>query len=343
MRFDSTRDREDPRGRGDSDRGRASRATSRSEAESGAAIRNLERDAASVAARSSSPRARSRARIPRSSRGTRSSRPTSTSRSRARASRTRTGRKPMKEKLAGADRRPPRHRTAEGGLEDRARRKEMLSPRDRRAARRDRRVQAGLARRAAGRRPDGLERVQASPRSRTSARCRPRSTCSRPTRAGWRRDSAATVVVESAPDAVLRGPRSSASTASRSRACSGVPVQYFGVTVELDRDRPRGDEARPARARRPSLSTRATNALAVPRQAVFEQRREEDRLPPDAGGAFEPVEVDARPGRPRAGRRREGARGGGRRSPCATRRAAARRGGRRRRLGAGPGGAAGRA
>ena len=65
----------------------------------------------------------------------------------------------------------------------------------------------------------------------------------------------------------------------------GSPVQYFAVTLELDRTDPRGDEAGPAGAARRSMLDQRKDALVVPRQAVFDREGQEDRLPPRRGGS----------------------------------------------------------
>ncbi|HEX7614837.1 MAG TPA: efflux RND transporter periplasmic adaptor subunit, partial [Thermoanaerobaculia bacterium] len=98
----------------------------------------------------------------------------------------------------------------------------------------------------------------------------------------------ATVVVESNPDTVWPGRIERVDSVPKPRV-KGVPVHYFGVTVVLDRVD--ALKMKPGQRVEASLSLDAReDALAVPRQAVFERdgRKVVYRR---KGSAFEPVEV----------------------------------------------------
>jgi multidrug efflux pump subunit AcrA (membrane-fusion protein) len=98
----------------------------------------------------------------------------------------------------------------------------------------------------------------------------------------------ATVVVESDPDASWAGNIERVDSVPKPRV-KGVPVQYFGVTVVLDRVDPA--RMKPGQRVEAALALDAReNALAVPRQAVFE-REGKKIVWRRKGGAFEAVEV----------------------------------------------------
>lgn len=102
----------------------------------------------------------------------------------------------------------------------------------------------------------------------------------------------ATVVVESDPDVSWPGRIERVDSVPKPRV-RGVPVQYFGVTVALDRV----DSAKmkPGQRVEASLALDArANVLAVPRQAVFD-REGKKIVWRRKGGAFEPVEIGLGP------------------------------------------------
>ena len=106
--------------------------------------------------------------------------------------------------------------------------------------------------------------------------------------AGLAVDQKATVWLESDPGVKYQGKVTSLDKLARPRM-RGVPVQYFGVTVSLDRTDIR--KMKPgARVRAVLEVENLSNAFAIPRQAMFEKdgkklvyRRRD--------GRFEPVEV----------------------------------------------------
>jgi multidrug efflux pump subunit AcrA (membrane-fusion protein) len=98
----------------------------------------------------------------------------------------------------------------------------------------------------------------------------------------------ATVVVESDPDASWPGRIDRVDSVPKPRV-RGVPVQYFGVTVVLDRVDPA--KMKPGQRVEASLALDPREGvLAVPRQAVVE-RDGKKVVWRRRGGAFEPVEV----------------------------------------------------
>ncbi|MDL2718739.1 MAG: efflux RND transporter periplasmic adaptor subunit [Acidobacteriota bacterium] len=98
----------------------------------------------------------------------------------------------------------------------------------------------------------------------------------------------ATVVVESDPDTVWPGRIERVDSVPKPRV-KGVPVQYFGVTVVLDRVD--ALKMKPGQRVEASLALDAReDALAVPRQAVFE-RDGKKIVYRRKGRTFEPVEV----------------------------------------------------
>ncbi|HEU4521317.1 MAG TPA: HlyD family efflux transporter periplasmic adaptor subunit [Thermoanaerobaculia bacterium] len=106
--------------------------------------------------------------------------------------------------------------------------------------------------------------------------------------AGLGIDQKATVWLESDPNVKYQGKVTALDKLARPRM-RGVPVQYFGVTVSLDRTDV--NKMKPgARVRAVLEVENLENAFAIPRQAMFEKdgkklvyRRRDDR--------FEPVEV----------------------------------------------------
>lgn len=69
----------------------------------------------------------------------------------------------------------------------------------------------------------------------------------------------------------------------------GVPVQYFGVTLELEETLP--DLMKPGQRVRATLTLDQSEALVVPRPAVFEKDGEKIVYRQTETGEFEPVEV----------------------------------------------------
>jgi HlyD family secretion protein len=106
--------------------------------------------------------------------------------------------------------------------------------------------------------------------------------------AGLAADKKATLWLESNPDVKYEGKITQLDKLARPRT-RGVPVQYFGVTVSLDRTEP--NVMKPgARVRAVLEVENLDRAFAIPRQALFEKegkrivyRRRADK--------FEPVEV----------------------------------------------------
>ncbi|HUP63326.1 MAG TPA: HlyD family efflux transporter periplasmic adaptor subunit [Thermoanaerobaculia bacterium] len=79
----------------------------------------------------------------------------------------------------------------------------------------------------------------------------------------------ATVALESHPDATFNGKISSVDKVARPRI-PRQPVQYFGVTVELDRSEPK--RMKPGTRVRAVVEVESqSNAFAIPRQALFEK------------------------------------------------------------------------
>lgn len=98
----------------------------------------------------------------------------------------------------------------------------------------------------------------------------------------------AIVVVESSPDVLWPGRIERVDSVPKARV-KGVPVQYFGVTVALDRVDPL--KMKPGQRVEASLALDAReDVLAVPRQAVFE-RDGKKVVFRRRGSGFEPVEV----------------------------------------------------
>ncbi len=98
----------------------------------------------------------------------------------------------------------------------------------------------------------------------------------------------AEVVVESRPEAVFKAKISKVDSLARRRV-GWIPVQYFGVTLEIEKTDP--DVMKPgARVQATLKLDERADALAVPRSAVFEQdgKKIVYRL---KHGAFEPAEV----------------------------------------------------
>ena len=79
----------------------------------------------------------------------------------------------------------------------------------------------------------------------------------------------ATITLESNPGVVYRGKISQVDKLARPRV-RGVPVQYFGVTVDLDRTEP--SVMKPGTRVRSTLEVEnRANAFSIPRQAVFDK------------------------------------------------------------------------
>jgi len=107
--------------------------------------------------------------------------------------------------------------------------------------------------------------------------------------AGIAVDQVAGVTLESRPGVVFRGKVSQIDKLARPRM-RGVPVQYFGVTVTLDRT----DVAvmKPgARVRAVLEVENRARAFAVPRQALFEKDGKKIAYR-KRGGSFQPVKVE---------------------------------------------------
>lgn len=106
--------------------------------------------------------------------------------------------------------------------------------------------------------------------------------------AGLAVDQKATVALEADARAMFNGKVTSVDKVARPRI-PRQPVQYFGVTVELDRTDPRLMKPG-ARVRAVLEVEHQANAFAIPRQALFE--KEGKRLAyVKKGGDFTPVEV----------------------------------------------------
>lgn len=99
----------------------------------------------------------------------------------------------------------------------------------------------------------------------------------------------ATVTLDSAPGRVFEGTVKRVDALARPRI-RGVPVQYFGVILELDRTDP-GVMKPGARVNATITLERADAAIAIPRQALFE-RDGVSIVYVDRERAFEPVEVE---------------------------------------------------
>lgn len=99
----------------------------------------------------------------------------------------------------------------------------------------------------------------------------------------------ATITVESRPDLTFTGKVTSVDKLARPRL-RGVPVQYFGVTVDLDRTDPK--VMKPGTRVRAVLDVESrANVFAIPRQAMFE--KEGKRIVYRKRGAkFEAVPVE---------------------------------------------------
>ena len=106
--------------------------------------------------------------------------------------------------------------------------------------------------------------------------------------AGLATDKSASVWLESHPESKYAGRITQLDKLARPRT-RGVPVQYFGVTISLDRTDPRVMKPG-ARVRAVLEVENIARAFAIPRQALFE--KEGKRLVYRKRGAkFEPVEV----------------------------------------------------
>jgi multidrug resistance efflux pump len=106
--------------------------------------------------------------------------------------------------------------------------------------------------------------------------------------AGLAVDQKASITVESQPGVIFNGKVKSVDKIARPRF-RGVPVQYFGVTVALDRTDPR--------LMKPGTRVRATlevekqaKAFAIPRQALFEKEGQKI-VYRKKGDRYEPVPV----------------------------------------------------
>ncbi len=98
----------------------------------------------------------------------------------------------------------------------------------------------------------------------------------------------ATVTLESQPGVAYSGKISQIDKLARPRF-RGVPVQYFGVTVMLDRSDPKVMKPG-ARVRAVLQVEDIANAFSIPRQALFEKNGKKI-VYRKRGGKFEPVEV----------------------------------------------------
>lgn len=98
----------------------------------------------------------------------------------------------------------------------------------------------------------------------------------------------ATVTLESLPGVAYSGKISTIDKLARPRF-RGVPVQYFGVTVLLDKSDPKVMKPG-ARVRAVLQVEDIANAFSIPRQALFEKNGKRI-VYRKRGGAFEPVEV----------------------------------------------------
>ncbi|HEX6178739.1 MAG TPA: HlyD family efflux transporter periplasmic adaptor subunit, partial [Thermoanaerobaculia bacterium] len=106
--------------------------------------------------------------------------------------------------------------------------------------------------------------------------------------AGLAADQKATVWLESDPGVKYAGKVSSLDKLARPRM-RGVPVQYFGVTVSLDRTDTK--KMKPgARVRAVLEVENLESAFAIPRQAMFEKDGKKI-VYRRRNGSFEPVEV----------------------------------------------------
>lgn len=106
--------------------------------------------------------------------------------------------------------------------------------------------------------------------------------------AGLAIDQKATVTLEADPRTKVQGKVSTVDKMARPRI-PRQPVQYFGVTVELDRTNPRLMKPG-ARVRAILEVENQTNAFAIPRQALFEKEGKK-LVYRRKGGKFEPVPV----------------------------------------------------
>jgi HlyD family secretion protein len=101
----------------------------------------------------------------------------------------------------------------------------------------------------------------------------------------------AQVVVESHPEVVYAGKIKRVDTLAK-RPVRDVPVQYFGVTLELERTDP--SWMKPGARVRAKLKLEDRSALVLPRQAVFEDRGH-PMVYRWQSGAFAPVQVKLGP------------------------------------------------
>jgi HlyD family secretion protein len=98
----------------------------------------------------------------------------------------------------------------------------------------------------------------------------------------------ATVTLESQPGVAYSGKISQIDKLARPRV-RNVPVQYFGVTVMLDRSDPA--VMKPGSRVRAVLQVEdIANAFSIPRQALFEKNGKKV-VYRKRGGKFDPVEV----------------------------------------------------
>ena len=99
----------------------------------------------------------------------------------------------------------------------------------------------------------------------------------------------AVVTLDSAPGRTFEGVVKRVDALARPRI-RGVPVQYFGVIIELDRTEP-GVMKPGARVNATIMLEEAESAIAIPRQALFE-REGSSIVYRERDGKFEPVEVE---------------------------------------------------
>jgi cobalt-zinc-cadmium efflux system membrane fusion protein len=106
--------------------------------------------------------------------------------------------------------------------------------------------------------------------------------------AGLANDQKASLFLEADSDVTFKGKVKSVDKVARPRI-PRQPVQYFGVTVELDRTDPRLMKPG-ARVRAVLEVENQANAFAIPRQALFEKEGKKLAYVKH-GEKFEPVEV----------------------------------------------------
>ena len=214
--------------------------------------------------------------------------------------------------------RPPRHRAAQGGDRHRPRVEGARGAGDQGAARRHPRLQARLARRDHEGRRHASGRASRWARSRSSRRCRRASTSSRPDAGGLAAGGCAPPWSSKRTRRSSTRRRSRRSTRSRSGARAG-----FRCSTSARRS---SFSATDAAVMKPGQRVRAVLALDAradgdqrSAERHLRERREEDRLQADRARSSSPPSVTLGPGGGRPGRRGERARRRRRDRPRATR------------------------